>query len=180
MPQAGESAHFIIQGQPLLNFCFLQCPLSLKAKDYLNAFPPTGRVAHTVSPKAMVHSSLCFLSVAKLQGWHHPLQTSGVISVTSSFIAVHKAKALHQSFTLFIDNHEDQNDHCHFALAAVSLKDHQDKKTDVTSYLWQCMGFFCFVLFRFFPAIKVYECREQFKGRRYCNADRGNREMIFH
>lgn len=135
MPQAGESAHFIIQGQPLLNFCFLQCPLSLKAKDYLNAFPPTGRVAHTVSPKAMVHSSLCFLSVAKLQGWHHPLQTSGVISVTSSFIAVHKAKALHQSFTLFIDNHEDQNDHCHFALAAVSLKDHQDKKTDVTSYL---------------------------------------------
>lgn len=59
MPKAWESLHFIIQGLPLLNFCFLQCPLPLKAKDYLNAFPPTGRVAHTVSPKAMVHNTLC-------------------------------------------------------------------------------------------------------------------------
>lgn len=47
MPQAWESAHFIIQRLPLLNFCFLQCPLPLKARDYLNAFPPTGRVAHS-------------------------------------------------------------------------------------------------------------------------------------
>lgn len=44
MPKAWESAHFIIQRLPLLNFCFLQSPLPLKAKDYFNAFLPTGRV----------------------------------------------------------------------------------------------------------------------------------------
>lgn len=59
MPKAWESAHFIIQGLPLLNFCFLQYPLPLKAKDYSNAFLPTGRVEHTVSPEAMVHNMLC-------------------------------------------------------------------------------------------------------------------------
>lgn len=59
MPLAWESAHFIIQGLPLLDFCSLQCPLPLKAKDYFNAFPPTGRVEHTVSPEAMVHNTLC-------------------------------------------------------------------------------------------------------------------------
>lgn len=92
MPQAWESAHFIIQWLPLLNFCFLQCPLPLKAKDCLNTFPPTGRAAHTVSPEAMVHNTLC---ICLLQNcWHLLLQTKGVISMTSSLEAVHKAKVL--------------------------------------------------------------------------------------
>lgn len=65
MPQAWESAHFIIQWLPLLNFCFLQCPLPLKAKDCLNTFSPTGRAARTVSPEAMVHNSV-YLSAPEL------------------------------------------------------------------------------------------------------------------
>lgn len=93
MPKAWESAHFIIQGLPLLNFCFLQCPLPLKAKDYSNAFLPTGRVEHSF-PRGYGAQYAVYLSAAVLKGWHLLLQTKGVISMTSSFMAVHKAKVL--------------------------------------------------------------------------------------
>lgn len=109
MPQAGDSAHFIIQGQPLLNFCFLQCPLSLKAKDYLNVFPPTGRVAHTVSPEAMIHNTLCICLLQNCKAgtfvcrprgsfpWHPPSQLSKKGRSCNS----------HHSFIFFICKHED-------------------------------------------------------------------------
>lgn len=93
MPKAWESAHFIIQRLPLLSFCFLQYPLPLKAKDYFNAFLPTGRVEYTVSPEAMVHNTLY---ICLLQYWRvgtFCCRPRGLISMTSS-MAVHKAKIL--------------------------------------------------------------------------------------
>lgn len=59
MPQAWEFAHFIILEVPLLHFCLLQCPLSLKAKDYLKTLPPTGKGAHEASPEATLDDALC-------------------------------------------------------------------------------------------------------------------------